>query len=64
MLQSVLAFRIELEINADCPDCFVDADVALFETAFVNMVVNARDAMNGEGKVLIAVHWPVEAGTE
>jgi hypothetical protein len=52
MLRSVLGSRIELEINADCPDCFVEADIAQFETAIVNMAVNARDAMDGEGKLI------------
>ena len=28
---------------------FVEADAAQFETALVNMAVNARDAMDGEG---------------
>jgi CheY-like chemotaxis protein/anti-sigma regulatory factor (Ser/Thr protein kinase) len=64
MLRSVLGSRIELEINADCPDCFVEADIAQFETAIVNMAVNARDAMDGEGKVRIAIHRQVEAGRD
>jgi PAS domain S-box-containing protein len=64
MLRSLLGSRIELEIDADCPNCFVEADVAQFETAIVNMAVNARDAMSGEGKVSIAIHRIAEAGTE
>jgi PAS domain S-box-containing protein len=64
MLRSVLGSRIELEIDADCPDCFVEADIAQFETAIVNMAVNARDAMKGEGKVRIAIHKIAEAGTD
>ncbi len=31
------------------------ADVSQFETALVNMAVNARDAMNGEGSLTIAL---------
>jgi CheY-like chemotaxis protein/two-component sensor histidine kinase len=64
MLRSVLGSRIELEINADCPDCYVEADVAQFDTAVVNMAVNARDAMDGEGKVRIAIYKIAEAEAE
>ena len=35
--------------------CFVDADPSQFDTALVNMAVNARDAMSGEGRLTIAV---------
>ena len=35
--------------------CLVDADPSQFDTALVNMVVNARDAMNGEGRLDIRV---------
>jgi PAS domain S-box-containing protein len=63
MLRSLLGSRIKLEINADCPGCFVEADIAQFETAIVNMAVNARDAMDGEGKVSIAIHRQADGGT-
>jgi signal transduction histidine kinase/CheY-like chemotaxis protein len=61
MLRSVLGSRIILEINSDCPDCFVEADVAQFETAIVNMAVNARDAMGGEGMVGITIQRATQA---
>ena len=64
MLRSVLGSRIRLEIDADCPDCFVEADTAQFETALVNMAVNARDAMDGEGELKIAIRKEVENGSE
>ncbi|MCJ2024736.1 PAS domain S-box protein [Methylobacterium sp. J-067] len=35
--------------------CLVDADPSQFDTALVNMVVNARDAMDGEGRLDIRV---------
>ena len=35
--------------------CRVDADPSQFDTALVNMVVNARDAMQGEGRITIRV---------
>ncbi len=35
--------------------CYVDADASQFETALINMAVNARDAMRGEGRLTITV---------
>ena len=55
MLRTVLGSRITLHIDGDCHDCFVETDAAHFETALVNMAVNARDAMDGEGNVHIAI---------
>ncbi len=51
MLRTVLGSRICLVIASTCPDCFVEADSAQFETSLVNMAVNARDAMDGEGEL-------------
>ncbi|MDP8916482.1 MAG: ATP-binding protein, partial [Pseudomonadota bacterium] len=55
MLRAVLGSRVQLEIDATCHDCCVEADLAQFETALVNMAVNARDAMDGEGRLTIGV---------
>lgn len=55
MLSTVLGSRIQLEIEATCPDCYVEADAAQFETMLVNLAVNARDAMEGEGQVTIVI---------
>ena len=60
MLRSVLGSRIRLDIDAECQNCFVEADTAQFEAALVNMAVNARDAMDGEGELKIAVRRQVE----
>ncbi len=35
--------------------CLVDADPSQFDTALVNLAVNARDAMDGEGRLTITV---------
>lgn len=46
-----------ITVDLDLPDaaCFAHADVSQFETAIVNMAVNARDAMGEEGRLTIAV---------
>lgn len=55
MLRSVLGSRINLTIHGECPDCFLEADIAQFETALVNMAINARDAMDCEGELTITI---------
>jgi len=55
MLRTLLGSRIRLEVLAECDDCIVVADPTQFEAALVNMAVNARDAMNGEGTLEIRV---------
>jgi two-component system NtrC family sensor kinase len=51
-----------IEIVTEVPDqpCFIDADAGQFETALINMAVNARDAMGGEGRLTIAVRTVAE----
>src|SRR3984893_14260877 len=46
-----------IEIVTSVPDdpCFIDADAGQFETALINMAINARDAMGGKGRLRIAV---------
>jgi nitrogen-specific signal transduction histidine kinase len=53
MLRTLVGSRIEIRTDVACDPCFVEADVNQFETALVNMVVNARDAMDGEGRLII-----------
>ena len=47
-----------VRIVTEIPDepCFINADPSQFDTALVNMAVNARDAMDGEGTLTITVH--------
>ncbi len=53
MLDTVTGARIRLVRDLSDHPCFVEADVSQFETAVVNMAVNARDAMNGEGTMVL-----------
>jgi PAS domain S-box-containing protein len=55
MVSTIAGARITLELEAGCDSCFVEADAAQFETAIVNLAVNARDAMDGEGVLGISV---------
>ena len=55
MLRTVVGSRIDLVVDPVCLSCFVEVDASQFETALVNMAVNARDAMNGEGRVTISI---------
>jgi PAS domain S-box-containing protein len=55
MLRTIVGARIRIETDTSCDPCFVEADVIQFETALVNMAVNARDAMNGEGTLTVHV---------
>jgi CheY-like chemotaxis protein len=55
MLRTIVGSRIWIETDTACDPCFVEADVVQFETALVNMAVNARDAMNGEGTLTVHI---------
>lgn len=41
--------RVKLELGSDVPDCLIDP--ALFDSAVLNLVINARDAMPSGGEV-------------
>jgi signal transduction histidine kinase len=55
MLRTVVGSRIDLIVDPICGSCFVEVDVSQFETALVNMAVNARDAMASEGRLTVAI---------
>jgi two-component system, NtrC family, sensor kinase len=46
-----------IEIVTGMPDesCCINADAGQFETALINMAVNARDAMDGKGRLTLTV---------
>ena len=55
MLRTIMGSRVQLVTQFNCEPCFVEADASQFETALVNMAVNARDAMEGEGTLTLRI---------
>ncbi|MYL99395.1 response regulator [Novosphingobium sp. FGD1] len=55
VLRTVTGSRIEIGLDIRCDPCVINADPTQFDTAILNMAVNARDAMQGEGKLTILV---------
>ena len=55
MLNSVTGTRVNVTLDLPDERCVVRADVSQFETALVNMAVNARDAMAGDGRLTITL---------
>jgi PAS domain S-box-containing protein len=57
MVGTLTGSRISITLDLRAEPCFVNADRSQFDTAIVNMAVNARDAMEGEGELTIKVDW-------
>ena len=55
MLRTIVGARIHIAMEIGCEACHVEADASQFEIALVNMAVNARDAMNDEGRLTVRV---------
>jgi len=55
LVRPLVGGRIEIVVEIDDADCFTVADIAQFETALINLAINARDAMDGEGRLTISV---------
>jgi PAS domain S-box-containing protein len=55
LVRPLVGGRIEIAVEVHDGDCFTVADIAQFETALINLAINARDAMDGEGRLTIAV---------
>lgn len=55
LIRPLVGGRIQIELDIGTNELFALADVTQFETALVNLAVNARDAMNGEGRLTIGL---------
>ncbi|MGE5158634.1 MAG: PAS domain S-box protein [Gemmatimonas sp.] len=55
LIRPLVGSGIQIETEIAHPGSFAIADIAQFETALINLAINARDAMNGEGRLRIAV---------
>ncbi len=55
IVRTLLGSRVALRIVTPDEPCFVVADRGQFDTAVINMSVNARDAMDGQGDLVVAV---------
>jgi PAS domain S-box-containing protein len=53
LIRPLVGVRISIEAIIECDSCGVEADPNQFETALVNLAVNARDAMDGEGRLTL-----------
>lgn len=56
LIRPLVGSRISINLDRCQPACFAEADVSQFETALVNLAVNARDAIIGEGLLSIKIN--------
>jgi PAS domain S-box-containing protein len=56
LLRPLVGGSVQIEIEVGDDDAYTIADLGQFETALLNLASNARDAMNGEGSLKIAVN--------
>ncbi|WP_293881243.1 PAS domain-containing protein [Sphingomonas sp.] len=55
MVGTLTGSRVKIALDLRAEPCFVYADRSQFDTAIVNMAVNARDAMKAQGNLTIKV---------
>lgn len=53
MLETVTGARIHVHVELPGQPCYIRADSSQFETALINIALNARDAMNGQGSLTL-----------
>jgi two-component system NtrC family sensor kinase len=55
MIRTLTGSRVRIETDLPDAPLYINADQSQFDTSIVNLAVNARDAMDGEGQLEIAV---------
>ena len=55
LVRPLVGSRIRIDLAIRDTECFATADIAQFETALINLAVNSRDAMDGQGLISISV---------
>ena len=55
LVRPLVGARIAIEVRKPQQPCYVKADVSQFETALINLAVNGRDAMQGEGLLTFSI---------
>ncbi|MFJ4131253.1 GAF domain-containing protein [Pseudomonas cyclaminis] len=55
MLESVTGARIQVQVELPPLACFARIDASQFETSLINIALNARDAMGGQGTLSLRV---------
>ena len=55
MLESVTGAQIHISVERPDQPCYIRADLSQFETALINIALNARDAMDGQGLLKLRV---------
>lgn len=55
MLESVTGARIHVQVQLPDQPCYARIDPSQFETALINIALNARDAMDGQGTLTLKV---------
>lgn len=60
LIRPLVGGRIDIQTSAPEERMLAVADLGQFETTLVNLAVNARDAMNGEGRLVISAEPAME----
>jgi PAS domain S-box-containing protein len=55
LMRPLLGPRIKVELDLPAEPCFARLDIGQFETALINLALNARDAMASEGPLRVAL---------
>ncbi len=63
ILQRMIGDQVEIDLKDDCAVGRVSVDPDQMQQVIINLVINARDAMNGKGKILFSLS-DLELGNE